>query len=463
MEDDKKQKGSLITRFIHRFKSSKFRNDFNTPKKREINPKDYSIQELIGLAGHWDGFKREKAVVWLGGIGAKESIPILISRCNDWVDIVRTAAKKALLKIATSNNAKAFVEVLPDLYHLQHCGRENHDALIKAIEKFLLSENNKHHLIDGIENENLKLSKLCFSLVLDNKILGNNELLSVGLKNDNVSIRLKCFELINKLDKESRDKSLSIAIKDKFMPVRKGALYHLIQDGIPDDLLKPYLFDKHSSIREIAIKNLQHLNLKNIYVDELKSESIFRVCCSIWGLGALRDIDSINKIEELLSSPFPSIRRNCLSTITRLKGLDAENIVLKSLVDESPKVAKEASRLAAKINIILSADELLKLYETSHHYHSLISCASILKRMNKWERLIFSLNLLDNDNSIESIELKQIQNEIYFWNSDFNRVLNQPTIKQIRTIKTLYEKHSDKLNKKSNDIIQFSLKTYANN
>lgn len=462
MEDDKKQKGSLITKFIHRFKSSKFRNDFNTPKIREINPKDYSIQELIDLAGHWDGFKREKAVVWLGGIGAQESIPILISRCNDWVDIVRTAAKKALLKLAVSNNAKSFVEVLPDLYHLQQCGRENHDALIKAIEKFLLSDNNKHHLIEGIVNENLKLSKLCFSLVLDNKVLGNNKLLSVGLKNDNVSIRLKCFELINKIDKESRHKALSIAIKDKFMPVRKGALNHLIQDGISDDLLKPYLFDKHSSIREIAIKNLQHLNLKNIYVDELKSESIFRVCCSIWGLGALRDLESLSKIESLLTSPFPSIRRHCLITITRLKGMDAEDIVLQSLVDESPKVAKEASRLASKINIVLSADELLTLYKTSHHYHSLISCASILKRMNKWERLIFTLNLVDNDNLIESIELKQIQKEIYFWNNDFNRVLSQPSRNQIETIEHLYEKYNNSLNEESNVIIQFTLKTYAN-
>jgi len=132
--------------------------------------------------------------------------------------------------------------------------------------------------------------------------------------------------------------------------------------------------------------------------------------------------------------------------------LDAENIVLKSLVDESPKVAKEASRLATKINIILTADELLKLYETSHHYHSLISCASILKRMNKWERLIFTLNLLDNDNLIESIELKQIQNEIYFWNNDFNRVLNQPTRQQIETIEHLYEKYSNTLNEESNSL-----------
>jgi len=463
MEDDKKQKRSLITRFIQKFKSTKRLSVTPANRKVDISPEDYSLQELVRLSKHSYGFKREKAVVWLGNSGQSSVIPTILLRCNDWVEQVRTAAKEALLKLAVSNNAKAYIEILPDLYHLQHCGRENHQSFIKAIEKFLILDKNKHYLIEGIKSENLKLSKLCFSLVLDNSLLDAEEILSFGQENENVSIRLKCFDLISKLDGKSRDKALSIAVKDKYMPVRRGALNYLIQDGFTDELLKPYLFDKHSSIREIAIKNLQYLDLKNIYVEELKSNLVFRVCCSIWGLGALRDLESLSKIESLLTSPFPSIRRHCLITITRLKGMDAENIVLKSLVDESPKVAKEASRLAAKINIILSADELLKLYKTSHHYHSLISCASILKRMNKWERLIFTLNLLNNDNSNESIELKQIQNEIYFWNNDFNRVLSQPTRKQIETIKQLYGKYSNTLNKESNVIIQFTLKTYANN
>jgi HEAT repeat protein len=460
MEDDKKQKGSLITRFIQKFKSPKRLSTNPINRKIDISPEDYSLQELIRLSKHSYGFKREKAVVWLGNSGQPSVIPTILIRCNDWVEQVRSVAKEALLKLAVSNNAKAYIEILPDLYHLQHCGRENHQNFIKAIEKFLLLDKNKHHLIDGIKNENLKISKLCFSLVLDNSLLGADEILSFGLENENVSIRLKCFDLISKLDGKSRDKALSIAVKDKYMPVRRGALNHLVQVGVTDELLKPYLFDRHSSIREIAMKNLQHLDLKNIYVEELKSNSVFRVCCSIWGLGALRDLESLSKIESLLTSPFPSIRRHCLTTFTRLKGLDAEDVVLQSLVDESPKVAKEASRLAAKINIILSADELLKLYNTSHHYHSLISCASILKRMNKWERLIFTLRLLGEDSNVE---IQQVEREINDWNQYFNRVLSQPSNKQIEVLGQLYTKYNHTLSEEVNIIIQFTLKTYSNN
>ena len=460
MEDDKKQKVSLIARFIQKFKSTKRLSIPPTNRKVNISPEDYSLQELVKLSKHSYGFNREKAVVCLGNSGQSSAISTIILRCNDWVEQVRRASKKALLKLAVKNNAKAFINVLPNIYHLQHCGREDHEDFIKAIERFLILDENKHYLIEGIESENLKLSKLCFSLVLDNKLLDTNELLSVGLESNNVSIRLKCFDLINELDGHSREKAFSVAINDKFMPVRRIALNCVIQDGISDELLKPFLFDKHSSIREIAIKNLEHINLKRIYINELNSNSAYRVSRSIWGLGILRDLDSLDKIEDLLASPFPSIRRYCLATIAKLKGMDAEDVVLQCLVDESPKVAKEASRIAAKINIILSADELLALYKTSRHYHSLSSCASILKRMNKWERLIFTLRLLDEESKVE---IQQIEREINDWNQYFNRVLSQPSNKQIEVLGQLYTKYNHTLNEEVNVIIKFTLKTYANN
>ena len=81
--------------------------------------------------------------------------------------------------------------------------------------------------------------------------------------------------------------------------------------------------------------------------------------------------------------------------------------------------------------------------------------------MNKWERLIFTLELLNRDSFAEPVDIKQIDNEIYYWDIGFNRVLSQPTEKQINAIKQLYMKFGSALNSKSNAVIQFTLKSYA--
>jgi hypothetical protein len=461
MDKEKKHKGSIFARFMRIIGLLNPHHKVKNTLIPEVNYDRYTLDELIKLSDHRFGFEREKVVVLLGDTGHSDAVPVVLLRCNDWVKQVRIAAKQALLKLAIAKNASTFIGQLPVLYHLRNCGRENHDKLIEAIECYLTSDANKQLLVAGIANTDIKISKWSFLLVLKSRVLKTKELLEIGLTHNNVAIRLKCSGLIGELNAESRKQALSVAINDKFMPVRRVALKGLIVKGVTDDFIKLFLFDKHSSIREIAINQLQHLDLSSIYYRELESHSAFMVACSIWGLVTLNQQKYLADIVKQLTNLHPSVRKQALITITKLNGFDAEKIVFKHFNDESPKVAKEASRLAAKLNIILSAKELLTLYKSNHYYNSLTACSSILKRMNKWEHLIFILTLLDEKHGAESEESKQIEIEIHHWSDDFNRVHNQPTEKQIELISKLYLRNCDFLNKYLNKVFMFTLKSFG--
>jgi hypothetical protein len=104
--------------------------------------KQEGLDDLLLMAEHWNGFKRENAVRRLGMLGNPIAIPKLVVRVNDWVPQVREAARKALLKLMTPKNAKAFAECLPDIFHLKTCGRDNHTQFIAEVQTYLLKDEN---------------------------------------------------------------------------------------------------------------------------------------------------------------------------------------------------------------------------------------------------------------------------------------------------------------------------------
>jgi HEAT repeat protein len=114
-----------------------------------ISSRQENIDELLKLSNSWNGFERERAVKQLGVIGDTSALPLFIKRANDWVPQVRTAAYKALESLIIERNASAFIEILPNIYHLENCYRDDHRNLVEVIELFLLRTENRIKVIDG--------------------------------------------------------------------------------------------------------------------------------------------------------------------------------------------------------------------------------------------------------------------------------------------------------------------------
>ncbi len=220
------------------------------------------------------------------------------------------------------------------------------------------------------------------------------------------------------------------------MPVRREAFLILIETGVNHELVKKLLFDRHSSIREIAIKYFEKeaIDVRAIYQKSLSSSHAFLIRCGLWGLGQCKNQEDALLIKSFLTNPFPSVRKQSLNSFVMLMDDEANNVIESSLSDESPAVCKEAARLSGKNRVNFTAVRLLEIINGSVYKHTLISCVGVSKRINKWGRLIFLFSLFDTRYLNKLIEKHQIQMALRQWDIDYNRTSSLPTKSQLEVL-----------------------------
>ncbi len=426
--------------------------------------KQEGLDDLLLMAEHWNGFKRENAVRRLGMLGNPVAIPKLIIRVNDWVPQVREAAKEALLKLMTSKNAKAFVESLPDLYHLKTCGRDNHTQFIADVLEYLLKEENLECIRETAFSAEPKVARIAVRLCIDHSLIDRNDLVSKCLSNPDVVMRNIAADHLREFSGKTLDTLLKMAIKDPFMPIRREAFQiYLRNDSEQGQVIaNAFLFDRHISIREIAITYLlkNGVNVEDIYSSVVSDDdqTISRRKYSILGLGYLNAKEKTPSILQNLDNEFPSIRKSVIQAMVKLIGEEARPLLITTLDDPSPSVAKESSRLIAKLKLKFHSNEITEAIDIQGHPHTLALVARAMKKSNKWERLIFLLKVLSMVVKNNAPSLEVIQSELVKWDADFNRSFSQPTYPQIQKINNEYSNCSHLLNKERKRSIEFTLK-----
>jgi len=425
--------------------------------------KQEGLDDLLSMTEHWNGYERENAVRRLGMLGKPVAIPTLIVRLNDWVPQVREAAKEALAKLMTPSNAKAFVESLPDLYHLKTCARDDHSRFIADVVKFLVADKNAEWIKEAAFSAEPKIARIAIRLCVDYSLLSREELVSKGLSHPNVLVRNISADYLREFTGEILDVLLNKAIKDPFMPIRREAFQIYLRTNPKQGFViaNAFLFDKHIAIREIAMTYLlkHDVDVKGRYSSILfeNDQSVAHKKYAILGLASLGAKEEVPSILQNQNSKFPSIRRSVLQSIEKLTGECAKSLLIAALSDPSPNVAKESSRLIAKLKLKFDSNEMEKHIDLRAHSHTLALAVGAMKRSNKWERLIF---LLKNLNTVpENIQPNEnvILSGLAKWNTDFNRTGNQPTESQIAKIHQEFKNCSNSLNEAQKQSIAFIL------
>jgi hypothetical protein len=222
------------------------------------------------------------------------------------------------------------------------------------------------------------------------------------------------------------------------MPIRREAFQISLRVFPEQDLAKKFLFDKHISIREIAIKHLDKIEVEIILNHILTStgNSALKIRCAILGLADIGAKVSVPTIIKYSSNPLPSIRKASLQALVKLIGEEAKQYLLNGLGDKASSVAKESAHLLKQLKIILSTEVLFNIVETTNLSHTLMVCISVSKIINKWDRLIFLLSLLPIlKDSTDAIIL---ENGLFKWNLNFNSSSSQASRTQIEQLNFKY-------------------------
>ena len=431
-------------------------------------PQQEGSEQLLLLAQHHNGYKRQKAVIELGLRGNPMALPILIHRINDWVPQVRQAAAESLVQLLSSKNTQAFVLCLPDLYHLKNCARGDHELLISRVIDFLVQVDNADCVRSAINNEDPLTARIAMQLCFAYQLLDKQQLVAMALSHNDIVIRKKVVNYLSDFSAEVLDSFLKKAIQDPYMPIRREALQIILRERPEQSLLiaEKCLFDRHYAIRTIAIKHLlknafnvqQHL----IQVLLLSKQSALKLRCAILGLAELDAKRSIALIEKHSSHLLPSIRKAVLQALSKLTGEQSLAYLITGLQDASPAVAKEASRLINKFNIHLPIELLIELIKENRYSHTLMICLTSAKKINKWNRLLLLLKILNLNHmsSSKTLYINIIDYELIKWHSTFNRSSSQPSKMQIEHILIEFKQAKALLNKEEKLFLEFTIKGF---
>lgn len=419
------------------------------------------IAELLELSCSYSGYEREKAVYALGiSNKAQEALPFLFPRVNDWVLEVRTAAKVAILNLATPNNAAAFIQCLPQLYHLRECEREAHNQFITTIETFLIAH--KTFIIQGIENNNTKIASKCYSLAYTHQLLDAYNLLIIGIKHSEVSIRKQALQLFPAIPETEQIQFFENALKSKFMPFKRIALQYFLKNGVSETFAIDFLFDHHIAIRNIAIQFFSNkgIDITHYYIEALDSQTVAKKKWAIWGIGQLRATAYLPHIEQLLDSKEPQIRKQALYCFSHLIEETFHPKIVHLLYDDSPSVVKYTTHLLMKTTIPFSAEELLKLIYQAQFKHTINACFVLLHKVNKWETLLFLYILLENIDALQKqnkVSILEIEEVFQYWMQHFNDKVILPTDTQKAALQDKMKKLKSEVFLKQNHILNFYL------
>ena len=281
------------------------------------------LSTLLTCVGLKEGYKREAAVLQLGVLKDPVAISELLKRANDWVPEIRSAAKIAVLKLATPENAEAFVMSLPELYHLHKCGRAKHGKFISEIERYLIEPINVLNILNGLNDNDSEVSRACFALALKHKLADTDQFILRALQHKDVNIRLRASHLLHDLDEEEKQLALKIAIEDKHMPIRREAFLSLLQVWGNEGLAKKMLFDEHPGIREIAVAHLSKVgeDVQYTYLHSLSNDDPHEICAALWGLGFLKVSECTTLVKPFLKNENSRVRKQAQSTLATLDKL----------------------------------------------------------------------------------------------------------------------------------------------
>ncbi|WP_226702427.1 hypothetical protein [Microbulbifer elongatus] len=408
----RKQKSSPVDRHI-------------PPLSRNI-PDNTSVDGLLAYTKDWNGYRREEAIRRLDSLDAPGILSVLIERLNDWVPEVRRVAKAVFLRRLAPGNCTELVNVLPDIYRLAERNRDNHRPVICAVENCLIKSECRADLLAGLRYPDINVARACYDLLLAKQILLPQELLSIGLQSSDWHIRRSSLDCLKQLAESEIRPALSVALQDKFPPIRRIALRLLLERSPAVAEVSPFLFDRNTSVREIAVRHLleREFPVALTYTELLQAPTARQQVIALWGVSKLHHEQAVEIATTKLESQFASVRREALECLARLDEDKAHPHIVTALFDESPGMMRAAMVLAKRLSIRPHAAELETILKQSHSPKTLQTCIQLMMIMDKWEALTFLLQQIGDDTQdfqspIEDKE-KILEKAVSIWSEKYD-------------------------------------------
>ena len=341
------------------------------------------VDRLAAILQDYSGFFRQAAVERCEELRLPGTLSLVASRLNDWVPQVRESARKAVLAMLDGASLEDQLAALEIVGVLHRAGRADHSKWISEFELKLLAVVGTGALWDALVRGPRKRARICFELLLKQAVFPLERLLDHGVASKgDIVLATQCVNLAIQLRDPERLLVLKGAMTSHFGHVRKAALQALLAQGEGENLAREFLFDKHATVRALAIGYLeQHqFDVKHYYRAVLPTLSVqpARLKIVLLSLASLGSVEDLATIKEYTGAANPGVRFAAYASWLRLAPSEKDALTRYAFADSSPSVRKFARFMLERhgayvtfpdlAKLIGSSEELLRLMFTVHSH-----------------------------------------------------------------------------------------------
>ncbi|MBD2802755.1 HEAT repeat domain-containing protein [Xenorhabdus sp. M] len=327
--------------------------------------------------------------------------------------------------------------MLPDLWRLLGCQRDQHQGLVYEVLAFLSIPQNRWALLEGLRSHDKRVSRCVVAVLCEHELCSPIEMVKYASDHTDPMTRLRAVQHQLRQPDFTETEIIQRLLKDQFAPIKQAVLQYLIDYsvGIPQPALVALLFDSNTLVRQRAAKILaaREIDSARIYLDILQSDvaTVSERCAALVGLNELKHPDAVDWATRSLDRNYPRVYMAALHILVENGGEMARDHLFEAFIHPSVKVGKCALKLRDRKKIFITLTEVQNFLCEGQSEKKCRLYFSLARRLNKWDCLIFILSNLQGDR-------RQLSNEyLEYWINQFNCSGIPPTVKQKEIISLL--------------------------
>jgi hypothetical protein len=421
---------------------------------RDVVPLSHGLVGVLGLLSfNANGYVRQAAVEALSGATGGRELPFLLIRLNDWVEPLRDAALKAVLRRIRPKYADALVASLPLVERLEGQRRGSRQAVSAAIKDALQVDAFRPALRRALAGRQRVTRRLAFELLTKS---GDDALqvLYQGLTVVDMAVRLRAArELRKRLRGDALREMLGRLKLDPFMAVRREALAGFAEQlpEVAPAELRPALLDRYAGMRHVAqfyLRRSGQEDLAPFYRDRMRDAQGVKLWVAIAGLGETGFAGDAPDLLRFLSHPEPRVRRAAVRAIRRLDGDSNIDVLLAAVQDPSPRVARAARDAVAPRIHLVQPVWLETILESRAEPHTCRAALSLVAELRWWDGAPLLIRAAGSD---DEATRKLAAKHIRRWGGNEGRLTARPTRQEVSRLEDAVERHGASLDPRVRD------------
>lgn len=373
---------------------------WNELKMEWVAKKDWPPRVWAMFTMHPSGYVREAALRRLTSEdNSVLALPYLLLRVNDWVPQVRTFATAAVKMLLAPKHAAAWVPVLGLVDQLRFRSRADHAWLTDAVASLLLRRESRPELIRAARSEDRLVARWAFRAAITLPDADRAMFVSLALESRDPVVRLHAAQAVRAwAGCPGRERLLANMALDRFMPIRREALYAALDDT-PErrrTVLQAALLDRHASMRHAARFYLRDkseqgsgdLDVHAYYLAAIAHGEPTTRSAAILGVGECGTKADADSLAQFASDGRSAVASAAVRAVAALDRDHRVEWLVGLLRDDRPSVAREAGRALESLGNRAPVEALRHVLNGDSREHCRRYALRILLRRHPYDAVV---------------------------------------------------------------------------